>query len=194
MGPGTALVDGPRRPPRRSGGADHGPWPGIAPSADGALGRWGVSRRARRGYFARCGGRPEALPLDSAIWATRCRLARGVGEEFCVRARRSFAAILDVWQEAGPQLWRKRPGDTRRHTGGKLPHRKNRVKLLFFYKNRVQGSTDGGGAVTVMGVPVTGWKNETLWDQRHMGNSSGSDQYFRSPANGIPRPENCARI
>ena len=53
---------------------------------------------------------------------------------------------------------------------------------------------DGGGAVTVMGVPVTGWKNETLWDQRHMGNSSGSDQYFRSPANGIPRPENCARI
>ena len=30
---------------------------GIAPSADGALGRWGISRRARRGYFARCGGR-----------------------------------------------------------------------------------------------------------------------------------------
>ena len=53
---------------------------------------------------------------------------------------------------------------------------------------------DGGGAVTVMGAPVTGWKKDTLWDQRHMGNSSGSDQYFRSPANGILRPENCARI
>ena len=64
-------------------------------------------------------------PLETAIWATRRRLARGVGEEFCVRARPSFAAILDVWQEAGPQLWRKRPGDTRRHTGGKLPYRKN---------------------------------------------------------------------
>ena len=36
--------------------------PGIAPSADGALGRWGVSRRARRGYFARCGGRPGLCP------------------------------------------------------------------------------------------------------------------------------------
>ena len=30
---------------------------GIAPSADGALGRLGISRRARRGSFARCGGR-----------------------------------------------------------------------------------------------------------------------------------------
>ena len=71
-------------------------------------------------------------PLDSAIWATRRRLARGVGEEFCVRARRSFAAILDVWQEAGPQLWRKRPSDTCRHTGGKLPHRKKLSKTFNF--------------------------------------------------------------
>ena len=31
--------------------------PGIAPSADGALGRWGSSRRARRGCFAGCGQR-----------------------------------------------------------------------------------------------------------------------------------------
>ena len=42
--------------------------PGVAPSADGALGRWGVSRRARRGNFARCDRRPEALPLVSAIF------------------------------------------------------------------------------------------------------------------------------
>ena len=68
------------------------------------LRRAGASRRARRGYFARCGGRPKAEPLETAIWATRRRLARGVGEEFCGRARRSFAAILDVWQEAGPRL------------------------------------------------------------------------------------------
>ena len=101
--------------------------PGIAPSADGALGRLG--------YFARCGGRPNALPLETAIWATRRRLARGVGEEFCVRARPSFAAILDVWQEAGPQLWRKRPGDTRRHTGGKLPHRKKSSKTFIFLRS-----------------------------------------------------------
>ena len=48
----------------------------VAPSADGDLGRWGISRRARRGCFAGCGqrdfarcdGRPEALPLDSAIF------------------------------------------------------------------------------------------------------------------------------
>ncbi|HIS65370.1 MAG TPA: hypothetical protein IAA83_08375 [Candidatus Avoscillospira avistercoris] len=33
------------------------------------LGPWlRETRRARRGYFARCDGRPEALPLDSAIF------------------------------------------------------------------------------------------------------------------------------
>ena len=95
------------------------------------------------------------------------------------------------WAAAMAQKARRHPQTYRWQVA---PQKKNRVKLLSFYKNRVQGSTDGGGAVTVMGVPVTGWKNETLWDQRHMGNSSGSDQYFRSPANGIPRPENCARI
>ena len=95
-------------------------------------GRAGVSLAAASGSFAPCEARPEALPLETAIWATRRRLARGVGEEFCVRARPSFVAILDVWQEAEPQLWRKRPGDARRHTGGKLPYRKNRVKLLTF--------------------------------------------------------------
>ena len=89
---------------------------GIAPSADGALGRLGC--------FARCGGRPEALPLDSAIWAARHPLARVVGEEFCVRARCGFAAILDVWQEAAPPPWRKRPGEHRRHTGVGSPHKK----------------------------------------------------------------------
>ena len=124
--------------PTGGGDGGHGHWPGGAPSADGAMDDWGfrplrragVSLAAASGSFAPCAGRPKALPLETAIWATRHRLARGVGEEFCGRARPSFAAILDVGQEAGPQLWRKRPGDTRRHTGGKLPHRKNRVKLL----------------------------------------------------------------
>ena len=38
---------------------------GIAPSADGALGRLGISRRARRGCFAGCGQR-EFRPLRRA--------------------------------------------------------------------------------------------------------------------------------
>ena len=38
-----------------------------------------------------------------------------VGEEFFVRARCGFAAILDVWQEAAPQLCGKGPATTRRH-------------------------------------------------------------------------------
>ena len=36
--------------------------PGIAPSADGASGRWDISRLARRGCFARCDGRPGLCP------------------------------------------------------------------------------------------------------------------------------------
>ena len=149
---GRGILDAPTRPP--SGAVrDAGPYAGggrqcstaepIGPWKMAAAyrrrhtqvphyGRWGVSLAAASGSFAPCEARPEALPLETAIWATRRRLARGVGEEFCVRARPSFVAILDVWQEAEPQLWRKRPGDARRHTGGKLPYRKNRVKLLTF--------------------------------------------------------------
>ena len=89
--------------------------------------RWlrpaGISPRAR--------GDRERCPLDPAIWVVRRPLARVVGEEFCVRARCGFAAILDVWQEAAPPPWRKRPGERRRHTGGGQPSQeKNRVKLL----------------------------------------------------------------
>ena len=71
-------------------------------------------------------------PLDPAIWVARRPLASVVGEEFFVRARCGFAAILDVWQEAAPPPWRKRPGEHRRHTGGGQPSQeKNRVKLLY---------------------------------------------------------------
>ena len=186
MGPGTALVDGPRRPPRRSGGADHGPWPGIAPSADGALGRWGISPAAT-GDQMRC------------LWTPRFGQRAAGWQEASARnfVSEQGAALQPYWmygKKLGRSYGAKGPATSADIPVASCPTEKNRVKLLSFYKNRVQGSTDGGGAVTVMGVPVTGWKNETLWDQRHMGNSSGSDQYFRSPANGIPRPENCARI
>ena len=100
--------------------------PGIAPSADGALGRWGVSPAAA-GDQRRCLWTPR-------FWAVHRPLARVVGEEFCVRPRCGFAGILDVWQEATPQAWRKRPGEHRRHTGGgAAPQEKNRVKLLSVF-------------------------------------------------------------
>ena len=46
------LVDGSRRPPRGGGGESHGHWPWVAPSADGALERLGVSPAAAGGRFA----------------------------------------------------------------------------------------------------------------------------------------------
>ena len=95
-------------------------------------------RGRRRGPWPLAGGlRPLRRATGGAahwtprFWAARRSLARVVGEEFCVRPRCGFAAILDVWQEAGPQLWRKRPGGHRRHTdGGRPSQEKNRVKLL----------------------------------------------------------------
>ena len=102
------------------------------------------------GGFARCGGRAfraaRGAGISSAaaddqrlcLWKPRFgQRAAGWQEvsarNFVVRARRSFAAILDVWQEAGPQLWRKSPGDTRKQTGGKLPHRKKSSKTFIFF-------------------------------------------------------------
>ena len=113
------------------------------------LGRLGISRRARRGCFAGCGQR-VFRPLRRAgvsprargdrglclwtpqFWAARRPLARVVGEEFFVRARCGFAAILDVWQETAPRLWRKRPGEHRRHTGGGWPSQKKSSKTFIF--------------------------------------------------------------
>ena len=93
------------------------------------LRRAGISPRAR-GDQRRCLWTPR-------FWAARRSLARVVGEEFCVRPRCGFAAILDVWQEATPQAWRKRPGEHRRHTdGGRPSQEKNRVKLLTFLWRR----------------------------------------------------------
>ena len=134
--PTPSRKNGPHRPPHR----------------ERRRGPWGRRRRPRGlrhlrmalwtiGDFAPCAAR-EFRPLRRATKGSafgnrdlgnappvgkRCR--RGI---LC-QSKASFAAILDVWQEAGPQLWRKRPGDTRRHTGGKLPYRKNRVKLLSLF-------------------------------------------------------------
>ncbi len=136
VGPARAAVSGThckegRRPPPRDG---------VGTAAlrlrrgDCAICGW---RWRPLGCFARCGGR-EFRPVRGATRGSasglrdlgnappvgnRCR--RGI---LC-QSKAQLLAILDVWQEAGPRLWRKRPGDTRRHTGGKLPHRKNRVKL-----------------------------------------------------------------
>ena len=59
-----------RRPPPAMGWGrrPYGFAVGIAPVATGDLGRWGSSPRARRGCFARCGQRPKALPLETAIF------------------------------------------------------------------------------------------------------------------------------
>ena len=85
-------------------------------------------RGRRRGPWPLAGGlRPLRRATGGAahwtprFWAARRSLARVVGEEFCVRPRCGFAAILDVWQEATPQAWRKRPGEHRRHTDGGWP-------------------------------------------------------------------------
>ena len=108
--------------------------PSILPSINGprcppplgaAAGTMAVGRGFRHlrmavwnaGDFARCDGRPRLCPWTPRFWAARRSLARVVGEVFFVRARCGFAAILDVWQETTPQLWRKRPGEHRRHTG-----------------------------------------------------------------------------
>ena len=108
-------------------GRRRGPWP-LA--GDCAICGW---RFGRLGDFARCDGRKfravrgatgGAAPWTPRFWATRRPLASVVGEEFFVRARCGFAAILDVWQETAPRLWRKRPGEHRRHTGGGWPSQK----------------------------------------------------------------------
>ena len=81
---------------------------GIALSADGALGRWGISRRARRDW--------ERCPLDPAILGCPPFVGK--------RGRRGILRQAKVW--------RKRPGEHRRHTDGGWPSQKNRVKLLSF--------------------------------------------------------------
>ena len=119
------------------------------------LGRQRISRRARRGCFARCGGRvfralrgaTGALPLETAIWAVRRPLARVVGEFglFAVRWQEWSARDFSSGQGAGSQpycMYGKKP---QRSPGGKgpastadtrtvnsPPKEKTRVRLLTF--------------------------------------------------------------
>ena len=73
------VPKGRRPPPTMGWGRQPSALPGIAPSADGALGRLGISRRAWRGCFAGCGQRvfrplrraTGALPLDPAIFSRK---------------------------------------------------------------------------------------------------------------------------
>ena len=52
-------------------------------------------------------------PLETAIWATRRRLARGVGEEFCVQSkaqlRRHTGCMARSWAAAMAQKARRHP-------------------------------------------------------------------------------------
>ena len=114
--------------------------PGVAPSADGALGRWGISRRARRGCYAGCGQR-EFRPLRRATRGAASGL-RDFGLP-AVRwqkwSARNFASGQGVASQA---YWMYGKKPHRRH-GGKgpastadtravgSPIRKNRVKLLY---------------------------------------------------------------
>ena len=64
-------------------------------------------------------------------------------------------AILDVWQEAAPPPWRKRPGEHRRHTGGGQPSQeKNRVKLFNVWVCRREQVRTGCPAPRSCGPPA----------------------------------------
>ena len=133
-----------RRPPPRMGWGrrPYGFAVGLAPSADGALGRWGISRRARRGCFAGFGQR---------VFRPLRRVTGGAAPGL-----RDFGLPAARWQEwsarnfsseqaVGSQpywMYGKKP---HRSYGGKgpastadtrvagSPVRKKRVKLLTFF-------------------------------------------------------------
>ena len=99
--------------------------PGIAPSADGAwnagvfrpLRRAGISRRARRGSFARCDGRPKALPLETA---------RGILRQAKVWLRRHTGCMARSHTAGTAEKARRAP---QTHGRWAAPQEKNRAKL-----------------------------------------------------------------
>ena len=145
---GAALVDGLRRPPRKGGGADHGPWPGIAPSADGALGRWGS--------FARCDGRP-----GRCTWTPRFGLHAARWQEWSAR---NFASGQGVASQA---YWMYDKKTHRRH-GGKgpastadtrvvgSPHKKKTSKTFYFWTIGGFTAQKTGHAANHRGAPGGG--------------------------------------
>ena len=133
-----------RRPPPRMGWGrrPYGFAVGIAPSADGALGRWefravrgaGVSLAAASGYFARCGGRPEALPLDSAILGCTPPVGksgrRGIFRQSKVWVRSHTGCMARNRTAAMAEKARRAP---QTHGWRVALSEKNRVKLLTFF-------------------------------------------------------------
>ena len=89
---------------------------GIAPSADGALGRWGSSRRARRGGFARCDGR---------VFRPLRRATRGAASGL-----RDFGLHAVRWQEWSPRNFASGQGVGSQPYWmyGKKPHRRHGAK------------------------------------------------------------------
>ena len=112
--------------------------PGIAPSADGAwnarvfrpLRRAGISCRARRGSFARCDGRPKALPLETTILGCPPSVGksgrRGILRQAKVWLRRHTGCMARSHTAGMAEKARRAP---QTHGRWAAPQEKNRAKL-----------------------------------------------------------------
>ena len=132
--------EGRRPPPAMGWGRRLSALPGVAPSADGAFGRFrefapcaarGFRPLRRAGYFAPCAGRPEALPLDSAILGCTPSVGKSGRRGILRQAKVWVRSHTDVWQRnrtAGMAQKARRAPQT--HGRWAAPQEKNRVKLL----------------------------------------------------------------
>ena len=117
------LIYGSHRPPRRGGGGNHGQWPGIAPSADGAGNDRRISRRARRNQRL-CLWKPRfgLFAVRWQEWSARdFSSGQDAGSQPYVCMARNRSAVLAEKIRRAPQT----------HGRWTALTRKNRVKLLF---------------------------------------------------------------
>ena len=115
--------EGRRPPPAMGWGRRLSALPGVAPSADGAFGRFRD--------FARCDGRPEALPLDSAILGCTPSVGKSGRRGILRQAKvwvRSHTGCMARNRTAGMAQKARRAPQT--HGRWAAPQEKNRVKLL----------------------------------------------------------------
>ena len=165
------LIYGFHRPPRRGGGGNHGQWPGIAPSADGAGNDWGISRRARRDQRL-CLGKPRfgLFAVRWQEWSARdFSSGQDAGSQPYVCMARNRSAVLAEKIRRAPQT----------HGRWTALTRKNRVKLLFWgfqivaisYWGISLESTSvkysGSSQRTVTGSSVRGCRNVNSRAWRH---------------------------